>query len=222
MNARPEESRGIPWKEAIENRTAVVIAVSLLLVAATLIVATLRRPEPPTFAPSPIVGHPAEARLVGPLIYTVDARRPDRWQFFSFSQGSVSTDPAPSEWDLGFRRFQVIVNGGEGFSGFGGVANLGAVPFDSIQMLPDQGYQGTRAARGDSIAAPLESWYTYSYFTHLLNPEANVYAVRTADGRYAKIRFLGYYCPGARPGCVTFEYVFQGAGGRDLRSGGAG
>jgi len=23
---------------------------------------------------------------------------------------------------------------------------------------------------------------------------------------------LGYYCPGSRPGCVTFRYVYQGDG----------
>ena len=36
--------------------------------------------------------------------------------------------------------------------------------------------------------------------------------VRTADGRYAKLEILGYYCPGAHPGCLTFRYVFQGDG----------
>jgi len=39
-----------------------------------------------------------------------------------------------------------------------------------------------------------------------------VWAVRTADGRYAKLEMVGYYCPGARPGCPTFRYVYQGDG----------
>jgi hypothetical protein len=38
--------------------------------------------------------------------------------------------------------------------------------------------------------------------------------VRTADGRFAKMRILSYYCTGATPGCVTFEYVYQGSGSR--------
>lgn len=36
--------------------------------------------------------------------------------------------------------------------------------------------------------------------------------MRTADGRYAKLEMVGYYCPGARPGCPTFRYVYQGDG----------
>jgi hypothetical protein len=39
-----------------------------------------------------------------------------------------------------------------------------------------------------------------------------VWAVRTADGRYAKLEMVGYYCPGPQPGCPTFRYVYQGDG----------
>jgi len=42
--------------------------------------------------------------------------------------------------------------------------------------------------------------------------------LRTADGRYAKIEILGYYCIGALPGCTTFRYVYQGGGGTDVVS----
>ena len=206
------------WSELGTNRRALTIATFIIVVAATFVTFTLRRPEPPTFAPSPREPTLAGARLVGPRTFTVDAREPTRWQFFSFAQGTILPNPAPSEWDLAFRRFQVIVNGGEGFPGMGGVIGLGEVPFDSVSRLPDEGYQGTVAVRGDSIAPVLKDWYTYSYFSHLLNPVRGVYALRTADGRYAKLHFLGYYCLGARPGCVTFEYVYQGAGGREAPS----
>ena len=121
-----------------------------------------------------------------------------------------------SNWDLGFRRFQIIVNGGDGFWGEAGALVLGAVPLDSITELPAQGYAGTRVARGDSIVPPLEGWYSYSFMSHLLRSRGDAYAVRAADGRFAALRFLGYYCPGAQPGCVTFEYVYQGRGGPGL------
>ncbi len=42
-------------------------------------------------------------------------------------------------------------------------------------------------------------------------------AVRTADGRFAKVQILGYYCSGPRAGCLTFRYVYQGDGSRVLR-----
>ncbi len=150
---------------------------------------------------------------MGPRTYTVDARDSSRWHYFSFESGSLVADPAPLEWDLAFRRFQIVVNGGDAFPGSGGAIALGEVDFDSLEVLPEQGYLETEVVRGDSIAAAFEDWYSYSLFTHLLSPGTGVYAVRSADGRYGKLRFLGYYCPGAQPGCVTFEYVFQGAGG---------
>jgi hypothetical protein len=44
-----------------------------------------------------------------------------------------------------------------------------------------------------------------------------VYAVRTADGRYAKVELVNYYCAGVGAACVTFRYAYQGDGSRRLR-----
>lgn len=214
MTASPEEAPLARLRGTLAgNRSAVAIGLGVSLLAVLFVVSSLSRPEPPTFPPSDPAPSPAEGRLVGPRVYTVDARRSDRWQLFSFAQGSLVDEGEASGWDLGFRRFQVIVNGGDGFAGEAGVVGLGEIGFDSVSRLPSRGYVGTRVARGDSIAAPLEDWYSYSFMSHLLSPTGGSYAIRTADGRFAKLRFLGYYCPGAQPGCVTFEYVYQGAGG---------
>jgi hypothetical protein len=71
------------------------------------------------------------------------------------------------------------------------VQDLGDVSFDSLLALPEEGYVGTEVARADSLAVPLDDWYGYSYFSHLLNPRPTVYSLRTGDGRFAKLRFLG-------------------------------
>ena len=55
----------------------------------------------------------------------------------------------------------------------------------------------------------LRRWYRYGFFSHLLTPAGNVYAIRTADLRYAKLEILSYYCPGPVAGCLTFRYVYQ-------------
>lgn len=226
MNAGPGEGHGrLGLREALAgHRSAVAIGLGALLLATLFVAASLRRPELPTYPPSAPGPSPAGDRLVGPRTYTVDARRSDRWQLFSFSEGGVVEEGDEPSWDLGFRRFQIIVNGGDGFRGEAGALVLGAVPLDSITELPVQGYVGTRVARGDSIVPPLEDWYSYSFMSHLLRPRGDAYAVRSADGRFATLRFLGYYCPGAQPGCVTFEYVYQGRGGPGLhpRRAGAG
>ena len=189
------------------------IALMILLVASGL-----RRSAPETFAPTPIELRPARGQLVGPTLVTVDASQPDRWRFFSFEEGTVAQNPDPLGWDLAFRRFRVIANGGAGFAGTGGIADLGEVALEDVRAVPTTGYVPNTVG-SDTVNTAVQEWYDYSYFSHLLSPKPTVYAIRTADGRFAKLEFVGYYCPGAVPGCVTFRYVFQGAGGVDMRSG---
>lgn len=166
---------------------------------------------------------------------TLDARRTDEWVFFDFSRAAPVSDPASTEWDLAARRFHLIVNGGKDYGGRGGVRRLGhgphAVPApsgppsggagagpastaDSLEV-PSVGYAVTTVDEsGEPRTPPLEDWYRYDFFAHVLEPRSDLYAVRTADGRYAVVRFLSYYCPGAESGCVTFRYAYRPDGGR--------
>ena len=194
-----------------------VLAIGVLTVLAVVFVASsLRRPELPTFAPTP--GNPEEVgdALSPPTLYTVDARDPDRWRYFDFSRGSVVEAPGPLAWDLAFRRTRIAANGGPGFGGRGGIVELGDVPFDSVRAVPDTGYVPTAA---DTANAAVESWYDYSMMSHVLTPWPRSYAVRTADGRYAKMEIVGYYCPDASAGCLTFRYRYQGDGSRSVEPG---
>lgn len=185
------------------------------LAAIAMIVYSLRRPSvagvPPTAASPVEVGD----ALVGPVRYTIDATQSERWAFFDFSRGSVVTSPGPTDWDLAFQRFRIIVNGGKGFAGDGAIADLGEVAFDAVRDAPAQDWVET-TARSDSTNDAIAHWYAYGWTSHLLRPKPRVFAVRTADGKYAKLRLINYYCPGATPGCVTFEYVYRGDGGTSL------
>lgn len=194
-----------------------LISGTLGLVAIGLVLASLRRPEPPTFVPTSPNPRPAGRAWVGPTIYTVEATSADVWRHFDFSRGSVVERPDPLDWDLAFRRFHIIANGGTGFAGQAGIRDLGGVPFDSIHTAPTAGYQLT-AAQTDSVNPAIADWYDYGFTSHLLTPKSRVYAVRTADGRYAKLELISYYCAGARPGCLTFRYAYQGDGSRRLVS----
>ena len=187
----------------------------VVVLAVALVTMSFGRPAVEAHVPTP--PNPAEAgeTLVGPIDYTVDATSTGEWQFFDFSRGSVVVNPGPGDWDLAFRRFHIIANGGPGFSGDGGIIRLEETDFDAVSELPDAAYVETTVRR-DSVNAAIERWYAYGWTSHLLTPHPVVYAVRTADGRYAKVQLLGYYCPGAQPGCLTFRYVYQGAGGRAL------
>jgi len=181
--------------------------------AVTLVAFSLRQPEVPTYAPTPSSPRDAGRGLVGPILYTVDATSPERWRYFSFHLGSVLESPGAKDWDLAFRRYQIIANGGREFVGGAGIIDLGAVAFADVKTVPDAGYLATEGG-ADPRNPAFANWYSYSYFSHVLSPKPRVWAVRTADGRYAKVELVSYYCPRSQPGCVTFRYVYQGDGSR--------
>jgi hypothetical protein len=193
----------------IRSNEVAIVAV-LGLVAVVLVALSLRREPPPAFPVSQLEPVEVGDRLHGPVTVTLDASA--RWVYFSFATASTVQAPGPVDWDIAFRRFHVMVNGGPGFAGKGAVADLGAVALDAVAMAPATGWVD-RAAR-DSTNEAIARWYDYGFTSHLLTPKRRVYAVRTADGRYALLRLLSYYCEGGRPGCITFEYLYQGDGTR--------
>lgn len=201
------------------RRRAIFIFGATAIAAAILVALSLRRETPRIFTPTSAEPREVGAALVGPTVYVVDARAENRWRHFDFSRGALVSEPRGNGWDLAFRRFTIIGNGGDGFAGHAGIRDLGTVPFGDVAEVPADGYLDTRV-RSDSTHPAIADWYDYGFSSHLLTPRNHVYAVRTADGRYAKLRILGYYCPGPTPGCLAFEYVYQGDGSRrvDTRS----
>ena len=147
-----------------------------------------------------------------------------RYTFFSLREGEVvlsyddasRADSASTEWDLAFQGATIIANGGASGPGEGGLQVVADV-FENVTEAPTSGYV-------DAISST--DWYTYDPSTHLVAPTpGRTIVVRTADGRYAKLRILSYYqgAPAA-PAFTdpsryyTFEYVFQEDGSRDLTS----
>ena len=188
--------------------------IALLLVGAVaFVLSSLNRPVPPMRAPDSIRPQAFGDTLIGPVLTTVDATDDRAWVRFDFSRGSVVEDADPLGWDLAFRRNRIIANGGPGFAGNGGILDLGEVDFAEVVELPTEGYVANRVG-GDTVNPAIEDWYDYGFTTHLLTPRPRVYAVRTADGRYAKMEIVSYYCPGARAGCYTFRWTWEGDGSR--------
>ncbi len=190
------------------------VLVVFVLLLASFVVSALRRPpviEAAITPPRPIL---VGDSLVGPDTVTLDATDPERWTFFDFSRNAAVAAPGPLDWDVAVRRFHLIANGGPGFAGQGGLADLGTVPFDSLAEAPESGYTATTS---DSANSAIRRWYAYGWTSHLLTSKAHVYALRTADGKYAKLAIVGYYCSQARPGCLTVRYAYQGDGSRLLR-----
>ena len=175
---------------------------------AWLLTASLSRPEPPVFTPSPVIPGraPAESLVTGTL--TVDARDAEAWRFVSLARGTVLSPPDTAGWDLAIRRFHIV--------SAGGLRSLGDTAFEIIGQVPADGYVAT-ALGADTVNPAIARWYRYGFFSHQLSPKGHVWALRTPAGRYAKLEVIGYYCPGLVAGCVTLRYAWQPDGSRRVR-----
>lgn len=191
------------------NRAPLALLVGFgLFVAALgyLVASSVARRDVPTFEPSPAVTTQQVIDTAVVDTVTIDARDANAWRYFDFATGSVIVPPDTVGWDIAFRRFHVMVAGA--------AADLGTVAFDQVTTVPSSGF--VASSRASAPSPVFDNWYRYNVFSHLLEPDDRVYAVRTANERYAKIEFLGYYCPGVTAGCPTFRYAYQPAGSPTL------
>ena len=182
------------------------LAGAFLLLVASLVIGSFTTPEFPPYAVTVPQPAPVGDSIVGPGTYTLDASAGDGWRRFDFARNAVVDS---GSWDIAFRRHHLIAAPGAG------IADLGAVAFDSVREVPDAGgrYAPTEFER-DTVNAGVGKWYAYSMLSHLLKPKGHVYAVRTADGHYAKLEILAYYCRDVGAACYTVRYAFQGDGSR--------
>ena len=152
---------------------------------------------------------------------TVEATDSENWSYINLTKGEPVdiTDAATSmSWDLGFKRTEVIVNGGVSGPGEAGVMVLKDISFEDVLEASEGAYvsdteQIATFTRGDG-------WYTYTGPpNHWILPNAVVYVLRTAIGNYAKLRFIGYYENNETKegsGNIRAEYVLQDDGTRNF------
>lgn len=159
---------------------------------------------------------------------TVDATDRENWAYINLTKGETVdiADAATSmAWDLGFKRTEVIANGGVSGPGQTGALVLEDLSFEDVLEAPEGEYvsdteQIATFARGDG-------WYTYTGPpNHWVLPNPRIYILRipvepTAESEgpyyYAKVRFVGYYENNENKegsGYVTIEYVLQDNGTR--------
>ena len=182
-------------------------------------------PASATYSPTPPRPVDAVEHLTEPTVYTIDARSENVWIYFDFSRGAVVPvlDPKEDAWDLAFKRYVMRTNGGRSNpDGQGAVLKLPTREFAAVSQVPaDVEFQADVHPKNrlHPFNPVLEKWYNYSYLANVLAPKAEVYVIRTQDGKYAKMRLLSYYCTGNVAGCMTFEYVYQGDGSPRLADG---
>ena len=161
--------------------------------------------------------------LLATQVTTLNASSEKEYVYFDFSSGKPVKilDTSSLEWDMAFRRGKVISNGGASSRlGQVGLIDLGVVEFDEVTEVPMDNYAQDIAAKTETENPVLLKWYNYNYFTHKLTAKKNSYAVRTANGKFAKFQFLSFYCDNKEAGCIKIRYVYQDNGSNSfLRKG---
>ena len=162
--------------------------------------------------------------LLATQVTTVNASSEKEYVYFDFSSGKPVNilDTSSLEWDMAFRRGKVISNGGASSKlGKAGLIDLGVVEFDEVTEVPMDNYIQDMAAKTETENPVLLKWYNYNYFTHKLTAKKNSYAVRTANGKFAKFQFMSFYCDNKEAGCIKIRYVYQDNGSNSfLKKGG--
>ncbi|RZK26041.1 MAG: hypothetical protein EOO43_03940 [Flavobacterium sp.] len=145
--------------------------------------------------------------------------------YFNLETGlEVSASEADTKnWDISFKRATIRLNGG-----ISGPGNAGALvitdPYDGILMAPEDGYiedgEGPNDVSGLDVTNHLAftNWYNYSNELHLLIPIDQVYIIRTANDKYAKLQILSYYSESSPPisASYSFKYTLQPGGSKVL------
>ncbi len=164
---------------------------------------------------------------------SINAAAFDKWVYFSFETDTIVTvaDFSNSlEWDIAFHRSDIRLNCGNSGKGKGGCLSMGKVSFDDVTEAPADGtyeldatmkvlknYDLANMVEVDEPANLLMSqWVTRSGMSNtgpLYTVNNNIYIVRTANGRYAKVWLNGYLKEG-KGGFITMKYAFQKDGSR--------
>jgi hypothetical protein len=151
---------------------------------------------------------------------------------FSFADNQIvssganfsASDSASANWDIGFRGTTIIINGGTSGPGDGGVIVREGI-FEDLADAPTTGYAVDSASGYGVPSGSGNGWYNYNPAAMVLSPiPGRFLIVRTADGKYAKVRILNYYQGNPDPvdpftdleRFYTFEYVYQPDGSTKL------
>lgn len=167
---------------------------------------------------------------------------PDKWVYFSFETGKTvegiteGTYKGRTDWDIAFSSFYFRTNSGKSGSGKGGALMTDKEKLSDVTTAPESGYtvDEDMIARGyrkgptqhnttANIALSGEYKETPSGFTvgqaikfqgpppsYRVNDK--IFVIRTAQGKYAKVKFISFANSEGKMGFVTFRYVYQNNG----------
>ena len=165
---------------------------------------------------------------------TVDASGYTNWTYFSFEKGTtveINDFENSTEWDIGFHRYDVRVNCGEAGPGQGGTYATGLTDFSAVIEAPESGYALNdmieiavditsmppvyETVPGDTVLA---TWMIFGHGDQgpTYDYSNEIFVIKTADGKYAKIWLKDYFNDTGSSGHITMKYSYQADGSTNL------
>jgi hypothetical protein len=149
------------------------------------------------------VGYPlkprAEKQDDGSMLVTLNTSDTVRWVPFSFELGQEVPEGAAAD---------ILIRRHYWQSPAGSALVSEQTPLMKVEISEAIEWVDDGLSDGFSVSPVMLRWYSYSYWTHLLESKHDIYAVRLrgdAD-RAALVRLESYYCAPEGSGCMTFRY----------------
>ncbi len=167
-------------------------------------------------------------------VIEINASAYNAWTYFSFDEDTVVSinDYATStDWDIAFHRSDIRVNCGQSGPGLGGSYNMGKVNFNSVTETPADGYSLNTTIQilesytmpptyvtvpGDTLVSKWMTITTSNTAPPTYNYSDNIYVIRTAKGKYAKIWLSNYFNSQSQSGHITMKYAYHAKGNRQF------
>lgn len=164
-----------------------------------------------------------------------NAKSYDKWTYYSIEQGKEVVVENPQEslaWDIAFHRGDVKLNGGASGNGKGEAIKLNTEDLSAVVEAPESGY--AKDVTADILVYDLKTHQISTLENGSKNPQIdwlnidtstpppkyilhkNVFVIKTASGKYAKIKFLNYIGDNKEKIIATWQYFYQADGSRKL------
>jgi hypothetical protein len=154
----------------------------------------------------------------------------DDWVYFSFETGAEvdgidSTNYNQSaDWDIAFHSRLGRTNGGASGNNKGAIYFSGSNDFNAVKDVNTDNFiqdSSVNLIVGIGNRGPIykpvsgnvvfDNAFSVDYSKHppLYTPLNNVYVIKTANGKYAKIQITGYFDDKGNSGHINFKYAYQ-------------
>ena len=155
------------------------------------------------------------------------------WIYFNFATGKEVSGidetnfKERTDWDIAIHSFYFRANCGTSGKGKGGGLMTNQTRLSEVKEAPTEGYVVDKAIsiwgwNGGLIKAEvsgnpeLNKMIEFSGPPPKYTPSDNIFIIRTADGKYAKVKMISYIDDSGRSGIVSFDYVYQADGSTKL------